>query len=437
MPEPVDAVARPRRRWLGTLLALLLLLALAALAWYLTHRAAPKPAAGLAMRGAPASTVGTALARRADMPVRLDALGTVTSLAAVTVQPQVTGVLRQIAYSEGQMVKKGDLLAVIDPQPFEIALAQAQAARARDEAQLEAAQVTLHRYRTLLGQDSIARQQVDTQAALVKQLEGSVAIDRANEASAKLNLSWSRIVAPITGKVGLRPVDVGNVVSPGSSGGVAAITQMNPIDVQFALPQDRVPELQERLASGAKLETTAFDRTRTQQLDVGVFSALDNQIDTQTGTVKAKARFPNNAGTLFPNQFVNISLLLRTIPGAIVVPVTAMRHGPNGDYVYVVQEDRTVALRPVTRGEASVNFIVVTSGLTVGERVVTEGGDRLKEGARVQLARAASAPASGASDASGAGGPRRRGAANGASAAARGDGPPTRTAQPPAVGASH
>lgn len=361
--------------------------------------------------------MGEFTARKADIPVMVEALGTVMPMVTATVRPQVSGVLKQVLFTEGQMVKQGQVLAVIDPQPFQIALTQATGARIRDEAQLENAKLTLERYRTLLSQDSIARQDVDTQASLVKQLEGTVTIDRANEATARLNLGYSRIVAPVAGRVGLRVVDTGNYISAGDTNGVAVITQMSPIDVSFALPQDRVPELQARMAEGVKLPATALDRTRVTQLDAGVFSTLDNQIDTTTGTVKAKARFPNSTGTLFPSQFVNLRLRLRTIEGAVVVPVTAIRTGSQGDFVYVLNEDRTVSLRNVKRGEATNEYIAITDGLQAGERVVTEGADRLKDGARVQLAadRAASA-ASGASAPGrrasgafgGASGPRRR-----------------------------
>ncbi|SFP18912.1 efflux RND transporter periplasmic adaptor subunit [Variovorax sp. 770b2] len=423
-PEPLPPIVSPthppvrRRRWLGWLLTLALLVALGGGAWYLIQRS-KAPAAGPGGAGGPgggggggrpggggpggrgggaaANTVGVATARQADIPVQLEALGTVTPLANVTVQPQVSGVLTEVLFKEGQMVKKGDVLATIDPQPFQNALAQAAGARQRDEAQLAAARVTLQRYQTLLGQDSIARQDVDTQAALVKQLEGTVAIDRANEGTARLNLTWSRITAPVSGRIGLRPVDAGNYISTGTTGGVAVITQIAPIDVEFSVPQDRVPEVQERLAQGAQLEATAFDRTRTRQLAKGMFSTLDNLVDTQTGTVKSKARFSNADGALFPNQFVNLRLLLRTVNSAVVVPVTALRHGPNGDYVYVVNEDNTVSQRPVTRGESSVDNVAVMSGLKAGEQVVTEGGDRLKDGASVQTqADRPATPASGA-----------------------------------------
>ena len=422
LAEPV-AAAPPakRRRRLGSGVAVICLALIGGLAWYLTHRPAAAPAGAVgAGPGAPgpgpggasgrggagASTVGIATAKQAEIPVTIEALGTVTPVANVMVQAQVSGVLTQVLFNEGQMVRRGDVLATIDPQPFQIALAQATGARMRDEAQLEAARVTLKRYQTLLTQDSIARQEVDTQAALVKQLEGTVAIDRSAENTAKLDLGYARIVAPISGRVGLRPVDAGNFVATGSTKGVAVITQLTPIDVEFAIPQDRVPEVQARLKAGAQLPVAAWDRTRTRQLDTGLFLTLDNAVDTTTGTVKAKARYANAEGNLFPNQFVNARLLLRTIGAAIVVPVTALRHGPNGDFVYVLKEGNTVELRNVTRGEATVDVVAITTGLTAGEQVVTEGGDRLKDGARVQTA--VERPAGAASGASGTSSPGRR-----------------------------
>ena len=386
-----------RGRWIGSLIAIVGLALLAGFAWYLTHQ--PKAvsataAGGSVAPGGPsgggrfgaASTVGIATAKQADIPVLIEALGTVTPAANVTVRPQVSGVLTQVLFKEGQMVRKGDLLATIAPEPFQMVLSQALGARIRDEAQLEAARVTLARYRTLLAQDSIARQDVDTQAALVRQLEGTVTIDRANEGTAKLSLGYARITAPVGGRVGLRPLDAGNYIAAGDANGVAVITQVAPIDVAFSIPQDRVPEVQSRLAEGAQLPVAAFDRARMHKLDTGTFSTLDNLVDTTTGTVKAKARFANADGSLFPNQFVNVRLLLRTIRSAVVVPVTALRHGPNGDFVYVFKPDRTVALRSVTRGEASVDSVAIATGLEAGESVVTEGGDRLKDGASVQTA---------------------------------------------------
>lgn len=412
-PEPPFATAPagippPRkRRGLGAVIALVGLALLFGLAYYLINRppadaasggppgargaGGPRGAAG-GPRGAggasagPIVTVGMAVAKRADIPVVIDALGTVTPVTTVTLRPQVSGVMTDVLFSEGQSVKKGEVVARIDPRPYEQALMQAQGTRVRDEAQLQAARVTLERYRTLLGQDSIARQDVDTQAALVKQLEGTVISDKASEAGAKLNLDYTRVTSPVTGRIGLRTVDPGNYVAAGAATGIAVVTQMNPIDVQFTVPQDRIPEIQQRMSTGAKLAVTALDRTRASTLDTGVFSTLDNVVDTTTGTVKAKARFDNQKLALFPSQFVNIKLLLRTIDGAVVVPVTALRTSNTGNYVYVINEDRTVSQRVVKRGDSTVESVVITDGLKEGERVVTEGGDRLKDGARVQLA---------------------------------------------------
>jgi multidrug efflux system membrane fusion protein len=429
--EPAAAPASrrsspPRHRWLAGALALAFVAGLGLLAWHLTHQ--PKAAAGASgpggpgapagrgARGAPATTVGVATAAKADIPLWLDALGTVTPSATVTVRSQVNGVLKDVLYQEGQMAKPGQLLAVIDPRPFELALMQAQGMRLKDEAQLEAAKVTLERYQTLLKQDSIARQDVDTQAALVKQLEGTVVTDKANEGTARLNLGYTRIVAPLAGRLGLRVVDVGNLVSTSDTNGVAVITTLAPIDVEFSVPQDRLPDLQRRVTQGATLPVTAFDRTRVNELDRGRFWSLNNQVDTQTGTVRAKARFDNTAGTLFPSQFVNVRVLLDTVQGVVVVPLTALRHGPDGDFVYVLRDDHTVSLRPVTPGPSTADKVSIAKGVDAGERVITEGGDRLKDGARVTLpGEGASAPGG---RASGARGGWARGGASAASDAA-------------------
>jgi len=409
--------ASRRARWIGGISAVVGMLALGGLAWYLTHRGpaddGPGAAAmagagqGAAGRGGaagsgqgaggggrggrggrgPAATVGVATAEKADLPVTLDALGTVTAAATTTVRPQVSGILQKVLFKEGQMVKAGQVLAQIDPRQFELQLMQATGQRERDEAQLENARLTLERYRTLLSQDSIARQDVDTQAALVKQLQGTVTTDRANEGTARLNLGYTKVVAPISGRVGLRVVDIGNLVGSNDAAGIAVITQLAPIDVEFAVPQDRVADLAPRAGerSGAGMVALAYDRTRSTVLEKGQFHALDNQVDTQTGTVMAKARFNNAGSSLFPSQFVNIRLELRTIKDAVVVPVTALRHGASGDYVYVLQDGQTAALRPVTRGIATVDKVQIAGGLQAGEQVITEGADRLKDGARVTL----------------------------------------------------
>jgi multidrug efflux system membrane fusion protein len=404
MDSPISAptVSRPqphrsrRAKIIGSVIAVVAMAALGGLAWYLTHPATASPGAasgagtgggrGGGGRGAPATTVGVATAERADIPVVLDALGTVTAAATATVRPQVSGILQKINFGEGQLVKAGQVMATIDPRSFEMALLQSSGQRQRDEAQLESARVTLARYRTLLEQDSIARQEVDTQAALVKQLEGTVMTDRAAEGMARLNLGYTQVKAPITGRVGLRVVDIGNLVGSSDANGIAVITQLAPIDVEFAVPQDQVPDLQARIREGVSLPATALDRTRTTPLAGGVFAALDNQVDTQTGTVRAKARFGNAGQSLFPSQFVNLRLQIRIIKDAVVVPVTALRHGGNGDFVYVLNPaERTVSLRPVTRGQAAVDKVEIKTGLKAGEQVITEGADRLKDGAKVTL----------------------------------------------------
>ncbi|MYN45228.1 efflux RND transporter periplasmic adaptor subunit [Pseudoduganella sp. FT93W] len=423
-----------RSRLLGSVIAVAAMAGLGGLAWYLTHQPAASPAgapgatgaavpAGPAAAGGPSgpggrrgsvTTVGVATAEKADLPVTLEALGTVTAAATTTVRPQVSGILQQVLFKEGQMVKAGQVLAQIDPRQFEMALLQASGQRQRDEAQLENARLTLERYRTLLGQDSIARQDVDTQAALVKQLEGTVMTDRAQEGTAKLNLGYTKVVAPITGRVGLRVVDVGNLVGASDAGGIAVITQLSPIDVEFSVPQDSVPTLMQQVNGGASLTAVALDRTRTNVLESGKFSAMDNQVDVQTGTVKAKARFANTRSALFPSQFVNLRLEMRTIKGAVMVPVTAVRHGTNGDFVYVLKADKTVTVRPITRGHATAEKVQIASGLQVGEQVITEGADRLKEGAKVTL------PGAGGGQRGGAGGHASAAGSAAASAAASG-----------------
>jgi multidrug efflux system membrane fusion protein len=400
MTEPEQRTLSRRAQILGGAIAIVVVAALGGLAWWLTHDSSRTSSSSFAGGGGgpggggfrgggaggrgPAVTVGVATAEKADVPVVVEALGTVTPLATVKVRSQVNGTLQQVLYKEGQMVRKGDVLAVIDPRQFEMAVQQATGQRMKDEAQLQAARVQLERYRTLLKQDSIARQDVDTQEATVKQLEGALVVDRANEGTARLNLGYTRIVAPVSGRVGLRPVDVGNYVSTSDANGVATITQLSPIDVQFAVPQDQAPALQQN--ANATMQAQALDRTRSTVIDTGNFASLDNQIDPQTGTVKAKARFDNTKLALFPAQFVNLRLNVQTIKGATVVPVAALRHGNNGDYVFVLNAaEHTVSMRPVKAGQATVDKVQIASGLQPGERVITEGADRLRDGSRVIL----------------------------------------------------
>jgi len=390
MEEPLDASTRqdppPRktgRARRGVLVAALSLAALGAGAWVLTH--GNGGSASKARNRRPVAAVGTATAKLGDIPINIEALGTVTPLAQVAVQPQVSGVITQILYREGQMVPKGATLAVIDPRPFELALQQAQAALARDEAQLQIAQVTLQRYQTLEKTDSVAGQDVDTQAATVKQLAGTVAGDRATVGSAKLSLIFSRIAAPVAGRVGLRTADVGSYVTPASANGIVTITQVTPIDVVFAAPQGDLPRIQARLQKGPPPQATAWDPSRTRMLAQGSFLTLDNVVDATTGTIKAKARFANTDGSLFPSQFVNIRILLDNETGVVTVPAAAVRTGPNGDFVYVVTPQRKAALRAVTRGPANGDTVAIARGVTAGDKVVIAGGDQLTDGAAVQL----------------------------------------------------
>jgi membrane fusion protein, multidrug efflux system len=409
-PPAEPALRKPlsrRATIFGTVIALLVMAGVGGLAWYLTRPSTGTEAASLpgapggagpgggpggppaapgGGRGSPATTVGVATAEVGSIPVTIEALGTVTPQATVRVRPQVSGVMQKVLFKEGQMVKAGELMATIDPRQFELALMEAIGQRQQNQAQLESARVQLQRFRTLLEQDSIARQEVDTQAALVKQLEGTINVNKAAEGTARLNLGYTRMVAPVGGRVGLRTVDVGNVVSSTDANGIALITQITPIDVVFAIPQDRAGELQQALAAGAQMKVTALDRARTAVLDTGEFSSLDNQVDTQTGTVRAKARFANRSLALFPSQFVNVQLQVRVVEGVVTVPVNAVRYGTTGDYVYVLNAaEKTVSLRLVKRGLATADKVVITSGLQAGERVITEGGDRLKDGARVAL----------------------------------------------------
>jgi membrane fusion protein, multidrug efflux system len=369
-------ILRPRN-----IIAALIVIAVIALAWYLIHN---KSAGGRQGRGRPAPTVGVTVAKNSDMPVRVDAIGTVQPIVTATVRPQLSGVLFSLHFTEGQMVRKGQLLAQIDPRPYRLALSQAQANLARDAAQLELARTVLKRDQILLTQDSIARQDVDTQAASAKQLEGTVAADRAAIGTAKLNLAYTSITAPVSGRVGLRQADIGNYLTPGDATGVAVITQTTPIDVSFALPQAQLPIVAGKLANGG-LAVQAHDQSGTTTLAEGSFLTFDNQIDATTGTVKAKARFPNPDGKLFPNQFVNVSILVDTLKGAVIVPVSAVRHGAQGDFVFLLQPDRTVKLQVVKTGPADDRNVVILTGVAAGAKVISEGADGLDDGSKVML----------------------------------------------------
>jgi multidrug efflux system membrane fusion protein len=332
-----------------------------------------------------AMPVAAVRAQTGDMPIVLQGLGTVTPLATVTVRTQIAGQLIKLGFEEGQEVKRGDFLAQIDPRPYELQLKEAEAKLAQDTAQLTNAQVDAARYRTLVAQDSIARQQLDTQEALVRQYQGTVKADQAAIASAKLNLIYCHITAPIGGKVGLRQVDVGNYVQTNDTNGIVVITQMKPISVIFTLPEDDTRRVRDRMRTGVTLPVTAYDRSGKVKLAQGTLATVDNQVDVSTGTVKLRADFPNPDESLFPNQFVNAALLVDTLHGVTVLPTAAIQRGSLGTYVYLVKPDDTVTARQVALGPSTGERIVVTSGITPGDLVVTDGADKLREGAKIRL----------------------------------------------------
>jgi multidrug efflux system membrane fusion protein len=333
----------------------------------------------------PPQAVGVAAAQVADVPIQDDGLGTVTPLATITVQSQISGVLQSVAFTEGQIVHKGDLLAQIDPRPYEALLAQARGALARDQALLAQAQLDEKRYARLNKQDSIARQQAEDQHFVVLQDQGTVASDQGTIQTQLVNLAFCRITSPVTGRVGLRQVDAGNYVTPSEANGLVVVTQLQPISVIFTLPEDDLPAIMARLAANAVLPVTVLDRDNVKQLGAGTLTAVDTQIDTTTGTVKLRAQFANADNALFPSQFVNASLLVDTHKHVVTVPNAALQTGSIGSFVYVVGSDNTVSVRKVQLGAATADITEITQGLKAGERVVIDGADRLRDGAHVTV----------------------------------------------------
>jgi len=330
--------------------------------------------------------VRVATARSGSIDSVLDALGTVTARNTVTVHARVDGQLVRIAYEEGREVKAGDLLAQIDPRPFDAALEQAQGQLARDQALLEIARSDLDRYQTLLAQDSIAKQQVDDQAALVRQYQGAVQGDLGTVANARLQREFTRITAPIAGRVGLRQVDNGNMVHASDANGVVVLTETRPINVVFAVPADRAPEISRRWQAGQPLRVDALDRDGKSLLSTGRLESADNLVDLATGTVKLKATFDNKDGALFPNQFVNARITIATLDNQTLVPGAAIQRGTPGTFVYVVGDDSTVAIKTVTVGATNGGTVAVTGGIKVGDRVVVDGTDKLRDGSKVEAA---------------------------------------------------
>jgi membrane fusion protein, multidrug efflux system len=329
--------------------------------------------------------VNTAKVEKGDIQVILNALGTVTPLQNVTVRTQINGQLQQVVFTEGQMVKKGDFLAEVDPRPYQAALEQAQGTLARDQALLKNAELDAARYNKLVAEDSIAAQTRDTQLALVIQYKGTVLTDQAAVDNAKLNLDYCHIVSPVTGRVGLRQVDQGNYVTPGDANGLVVVTQLQPISALFTLPEDNVLNVSKPLHAGQSLAVTAMDRGNTVKLATGVLTNIDNQIDTTTGTFKLRAQFDNADESLFPNQFVNIQLLVETQHDQMIVPTASIQRGAPGTFVYAVNADSTVSVKPVKLGVAQGERQSILSGLAVGDTIVTDGVDRLRDGAKVVL----------------------------------------------------
>jgi multidrug efflux system membrane fusion protein len=361
------------------------------------HRTLPRHKGAIA-QGDGAIPVIAATAHAGDIPIDLNALGTVTALATVTVRPQLSGYLTQVGFTEGQMVKRGDFLAQIDPRPYQIALEQAQGQLAHDQALLRDANIDLGRYKKLASEDSIARQQVDSQQSLVQQDQGTILSDQAQIDSAKLNLDYCHITAPVSGRIGLRQVDPGNYVQAGEATvGLAVIAQLQPISVLFTIPEDDIPMVQARLRAGASLSVMVYDRSRSTTLATGMLTTIDNQIDSGTGTVKLRAQLDNADLALFPNQFVNVTLQIAVQHDDVVVPSAALQHGPAGAFVYLVKPDGSVAQQAVTTGQSSGDDVAILSGLAVNDQVVVDGVDQLRDGSKVTVTKlAATGPAAGA-----------------------------------------
>jgi multidrug efflux system membrane fusion protein len=418
-------------------IGLVILIGLAVAAYETVHLMRTPQSASSRSQGAGAQSVGAATIAPGNIRVIVNALGTVTPLATVTVQTQIDGQLTDVGFTEGQLVQKGDFLAQIDQRPYEILKSQYEGQLAHDQGLLAQAQMDLKRYQTLAQQNSIARQQAEDQVFIVQQYEGSVKQDQAQVDTETLNIAYCHIVSPVTGRVGLRLVDPGNFVQASSSTGLAVVTQLQPITIIFSIPEDNLPDVVPQLAAGTALQVTAFDRANVKKLATGKISALDNQIDTTTGTVKVRAEFDNSDNALFPNQFVNAQLLIRTLQNVITVPTAAIQLGAPGSsgtsnaadsgnpgstslatpaanagapgyYVYVVNADDTVSVRQITIGPTDGSITAVNSGLATGERVVVDGTDRLRDGLHVSVSTLDGKPISG-TGASGAPGTRRSG----------------------------
>jgi multidrug efflux system membrane fusion protein len=385
-----------RSRWIW--LVIVVCIATAAYKIFLMQTASQAAARAKAQNDAQRPLPVKAVAAiKADMDVNLRGLGTVIPVNTITVRSQVSGQLLRVHFKEGQIVKQGELLAEIDPRPFEVQLMQAEGQLARDESLLRNARRDLIRYKLLLSQDSIAEQQVPTQESLVQQYEGAVKTDQGQIANAKLQLTYSRVIAPVSGRIGLRLVDPGNMIQPTDANGMAVITQLQPVTVVFSVPQDNLPAIMKRLRTGEVLPVSAYSQDGKAMLAKGTLLAVDNQIDTTTGTVKIKAKFDNKNNELFPNQFVNAVMKVDTLSGVTVMATAAIQRGSIGTFAYVVKEDKSVNVRPLQLGPTEGENVAVLNGLAPGEFVVVVGGDKLREGTKVEIVtnEAAGTPAQG------------------------------------------
>jgi membrane fusion protein, multidrug efflux system len=379
-PLQKRSVGFAKKNWKWLLAALIVIII--AIIYFVAGGAQSKSSRQTGPRSTP---VVTAAAKKGDLNVYITGLGSVVPLNTVTVKSRVDGQLMKVNFREGQIVGSGYLLAEIDARPFDAQYKQAAGQLARDQALLANAKLDLERYRTLIKQDSIAKQQLDTQEALVRQYEGTVKVDQGVVDNAKLQLLYCRITAPISGRIGLRQVDTGNIIHASDANGLAVITQLQPITVLFSVPEDNVPAVMSKIRTGKRIVVEAYDRAQQQKLAVGYLLTIDNQIDPTTGTVKLKALFPNTRSELFPNQFVNAKLLLDIKKGAIIIPQAAVQRGQNGTFVYIIKQDRTASVRPVSLGPADGDDVSVEEGLSAGELVVVEGADKLREGGKVDL----------------------------------------------------
>jgi multidrug efflux system membrane fusion protein len=379
---PERAVQPKRRRWIWVILAVAILAGIVGL---VTHRrSVARLSKAKSAQPPPGLLISTAVARKGDIGIYINALGTVTPVYTVMLKSRVDGQLMSVNYTEGQTVQQGDLLVEIDPRPFQAQLTQAEGQLARDKALLENARVDLDRYQTAYSKNAIPKQQLDTQVASVHQYEGAVKFDQGQVDTAKLQLTYSHITAPISGRVGLRLVDPGNIVHATDTNPLAVITQLQPITVVFNVPEDNLPEIQQQLQQGNKLTVTAFDRAQQRKLATGTLLTLDNQIDPGTGTVKLKALFPNEDNSLFPNQFVNARLLVSTEHDVTLVATPSIQHNPQGAFVYVLQTNQTVSMHPITVGAADGNVTAV-EGLTPGAIVAADNFNRLQDGVKVTV----------------------------------------------------